>query len=564
MDGNRGANYEADKFQFSFDCPAEGDYIIKLGSPAGETFIGNISIVKPGSRAVKYYSLLAEAVKTAKEALAEADSTIYDGTTKTALAAAIAEYEDQDKITMTTEEEFTAAITLLNTLEKAMKTRMEYIDRFNKAVEEAEKLYTEAIGTKYEKLECYTALEETLNKYSEVNPSDLEDDELIASTTDLENYGTLFKNMTKANGGVDILTNQIVKAADQLVNLDVERADDDWVAAANEAIEDDQEIAYQLKLRLAKAIYDQCAEGDPFNIPVVDPETGEIIPGEYEQQTIDAEYFIQNGIFYVSNLTINSRDLQPTDEVPGWTIDKVKGNVGLEFSWVSWDGSKYNPVKNTFMINGWNTELVFTQEVSELPVGKYRLLFSTQDRGFEDNGDAKKAELEKRPHWTVTGNSGEGEEFSYIFSQKGEGEQNMTPFDITQQGQWYGMTDCKSEEFEVTDDGEATGSVVIGAHMFECASSASLDNARLVMVGKIDGYDYAAAAAKLAQIIDDQPGPTIKGDVNGDGIVNGTDIQAVINFIVAGEFDAKADVNQDGKVNGTDIQEIINIIVSQD
>jgi hypothetical protein len=58
--------------------------------------------------------------------------------------------------------------------------------------------------------------------------------------------------------------------------------------------------------------------------------------------------------------------------------------------------------------------------------------------------------------------------------------------------------------------------------------------------------------------------PGIKGDVNGDGIVNGTDIQAVINFIVASEFDEKADVNKDGMVNGTDIQEIINIIVAQD
>ncbi len=60
------------------------------------------------------------------------------------------------------------------------------------------------------------------------------------------------------------------------------------------------------------------------------------------------------------------------------------------------------------------------------------------------------------------------------------------------------------------------------------------------------------------------PPTTIKGDVNGDGIVNGTDIQAVINFIVAGEYDEKADVNQDEKVNGTDIQEIINIIVNQE
>ena len=48
----------------------------------------------------------------------------------------------------------------------------------------------------------------------------------------------------------------------------------------------------------------------------------------------------------------------------------------------------------------------------------------------------------------------------------------------------------------------------------------------------------------------------------GDDVVNGTDIQAVINFIVTDVYDAKADVNEDGFVNGTDIQEIINIIVS--
>ena len=57
------------------------------------------------------------------------------------------------------------------------------------------------------------------------------------------------------------------------------------------------------------------------------------------------------------------------------------------------------------------------------------------------------------------------------------------------------------------------------------------------------------------------PEPAIKGDVNGDGQVNGTDIQAVINFIVASQYNKKADVNGDGQVNGTDIQEIINIIV---
>jgi hypothetical protein len=56
----------------------------------------------------------------------------------------------------------------------------------------------------------------------------------------------------------------------------------------------------------------------------------------------------------------------------------------------------------------------------------------------------------------------------------------------------------------------------------------------------------------------------LRGDVNGDKVVNGTDIQEVINYIVAGEYYKKADVNGDGVVNGTDIQEIINIIVNAD
>ena len=33
-------------------------------------------------------------------------------------------------------------------------------------------------------------------------------------------------------------------------------------------------------------------------------------------------------------------------------------------------------------------------------------------------------------------------------------------------------------------------------------------------------------------------------------------------MIVAGQYDGSADINEDGVVNGTDIQEIINIILN--
>lgn len=59
-------------------------------------------------------------------------------------------------------------------------------------------------------------------------------------------------------------------------------------------------------------------------------------------------------------------------------------------------------------------------------------------------------------------------------------------------------------------------------------------------------------------------GQTIKGDVNGDGKVNGTDLVTLARMIL--DMDSKnnaADVNGDGKVNGTDYTALVNIIMGR-
>ena len=82
--------------------------------------------------------------------------------------------------------------------------------------------------------------------------------------------------------------------------------------------------------------------------------------------------------------------------------------------------------------------------------------------------------------------------------------------------------------------------------------------------GCVDAYRSADQWKDFLFIEESDMSDYLRGDVNGDGFVNGTDIQAVINFIVAGEYDEKADVNADDVVNGTDIQEVINIIVDEE
>ena len=45
----------------------------------------------------------------------------------------------------------------------------------------------------------------------------------------------------------------------------------------------------------------------------------------------------------------------------------------------------------------------------------------------------------------------------------------------------------------------------------------------------------------------------ILGDVNSDGEVDKKDVDSIVQYIMAGEYDKKADLNNDGKVDATDI-----------
>ncbi len=53
------------------------------------------------------------------------------------------------------------------------------------------------------------------------------------------------------------------------------------------------------------------------------------------------------------------------------------------------------------------------------------------------------------------------------------------------------------------------------------------------------------------------------GDMNGDGIINGIDLVAQTNLILADQYDAAADLNNDGVVNGLDYVIMVNLIMSE-
>ena len=63
-----------------------------------------------------------------------------------------------------------------------------------------------------------------------------------------------------------------------------------------------------------------------------------------------------------------------------------------------------------------------------------------------------------------------------------------------------------------------------------------------------------------------KPGtPSVIGDITGDGMVDVSDVNAVINIIlknkVESDYPGVADLNDDGKIDVTDVNSIINIIL---
>ena len=62
-----------------------------------------------------------------------------------------------------------------------------------------------------------------------------------------------------------------------------------------------------------------------------------------------------------------------------------------------------------------------------------------------------------------------------------------------------------------------------------------------------------------------EQGGWLKGDVNGDGSVNISDVNVLISIILGATLDAetmkRADVNEDGSINISDVNEVIAIIL---
>lgn len=97
-----------------------------------------------------------------------------------------------------------------------------------------------------------------------------------------------------------------------------------------------------------------------------------------------------------------------------------------------------------------------------------------------------------------------------------------------------------------------------------CFNNNTYNNAIVyVPIGAKRDYELTNYWNLFTNIVEMNMDETPPGDANGDGEVNITDISALIDVILSGEFSSACDVNDDGEINISDINAIIDIILNQ-
>ena len=102
--------------------------------------------------------------------------------------------------------------------------------------------------------------------------------------------------------------------------------------------------------------------------------------------------------------------------------------------------------------------------------------------------------------------------------------------------------------FKVEDDGYGAADDSFPSFIALCCNS---------------NYDMGMLLVSKMMIEDITPDTPVTGDVNSDGEVNISDINALIDMILSGNADVKGDINSDHEVNVSDINALINIILNQ-
>ena len=489
--------------QTDFTVEKPGYYMLKFSCTKAnaELLLGGVDLITMPSKAAYWKQQLAAAVEPAKSVLDEAEADIYDGETKTALAAVIAEAE---KGGFTSPSAVKAEIAKLQETSAKMQARIKNYDDFATNVEIAQTAYEGLVGTKYENVDVVKDAKALIEQYATVDPSTLSDEELAEVAPKLVSTANKLGNVAACT---DLLTWGIYKARQtyEKIGTDAQEVFD----AALEAVTDDRAVANAINSANKLRVLQILAEGDIPAEYMTQLNVQGQVAGEGDEVDfagIELTGCIQNPKFY---------RVAGDDGVPGWTIipgsEETNLNIGFSAS-----ASEENYVVDAQINIYGNADYDFSQAISNLPAGIYNVQIYTRTPLVD-----KTEQFEKIFYYNAQNDDTQVWD-KYIYAQ-GEGEQTVEPY----QGA-SGLTSTIIKGIEVNEDG-----MVVGAHEHYVSGKAEnheenkpqsfwtgttyVDDVHVYLVAPLPGYDYAKAAEDMATSIEGIEATAAKGS---DAIYN--------------------------------------------
>lgn len=498
-------NGQADKVVCSFKPTTKGNYILKAWGTTN-TVWGALTIEKEGSKAVKYHTMLNEALELANAELVNSEDAAYDGTTKNALLAAVAKYSATPN-GMHTPAEYNAAIAELTELTAALKTRRTAIGAFKSDLEKLAAALADIAGTKYENLDIVPTLQALYTTYNEVNPSTLEDEELLSVQGQIAQGSSLITALKNAVN--DFYTKQINNLLAAIAPYSEELGNEfalGWITKGEQALSDDQAVAHELQKILTACLYKRIANGYDFTI--VDEELELSMP-----DSLDITGYIANNMMYTVTATKTFEGEAANAAFPGWDI--TEGTVSNVWWWENPLAiSETQPVMNTSIRNLPASPFKVNQKLANLPVGVYTMLMMTADcSNIADVSQSYVKKDESLP-WCN----------SVVYAVVGQDTTSVEANYGTNQV-WRNASDTYLPNIKGTAaEGAVMVDMTIGADMNCYNDAAQVDDTKLYMTGKLEGFDYAAAANEILngisdglQVVEREDAPVAVSYVNMNG-----------------------------------------------
>ena len=402
---------------------------------------------------------LQRAIDNAAAALEESSDGRYQGEAYAALKEAYEKYS-AEAITYTTPSQVGDAKTDLSVKTEAQSQHYTRCNDYDNNLQDAEALVSEFADSKFNKNELFDKLSTAVGKYSGKQLTD--DAELKTAIDELKGTAAEAKAMFttgkphQGTTGIAALVERIRMGAETLTtNFGMTDADE-LIVAANNALEDDDELAAEIKKAILVKYYEKVVAGAQeslFSETADDNGDGDVIVSGPNMSV-----FIKNPNVYRLSKNVNINTTDNVGNCPvGWTINS--GSTKLSDGWNAVDADIVDA-----MFEGWGATFDISQDIIDLPAGTYKVNFAIGERQIEDEA---------------------GRENIYAYVKTTDTEETQVVPYINQTFPTLAQNRVVFNDVVVKD-----GQLTIGFHGE--GSSIFMEEVELQLVGIADGIDYAA------------------------------------------------------------------------